>query len=294
MKDLETIRRLVGAITPEQLTYVDCAVNDDMGIFMPVAGQCYYAITPEHTHPGWSFIVSFDSHCRINLGGRVVESVPSEVFVLPPDLPHQELPSATVPRYICVMITPGYLGKQLAVYAKSTADLRCGMTCRASRRLVDALKEFLSEYEEAAPGYRQLLDAAALKITHLLIRELLQLPRPDEHLSCRMSVTRAIDYLNRHFGERIAVSDLATVANLSPSRFTRVFREETGMAPVEYIMRTRLDSAKRMLRSDGKSLSAIALDCGFNSSSYFYQCFSRAYGMPPSEFRKSMQTTENR
>lgn len=294
MKNIESIRQLVGEITPEQLTYVDCAVNDTIGVFMPVAGQCYYAITPEHTHPAWSFVVSFDGNCRINLGGTVVESVPSEVFVLPPDVPHQELPSEIVPRYICVMIEPRYLNRQLAEYEKSTEDLRCGMTCTASRRLVDALKEFLSEYEEAAPGFRQLLDAAALKITHLLIRQLLRIAQPVETLSHRMSITRAIDFLNGHYGERIAVTDLATVANLSPSHFTRVFKEETGMAPVEYIMRTRLDSAKRMLRGNDKTLSTIALDCGFNSSSYFYQCFTRAFAISPSEFRKSIRTAEYR
>ena len=294
MKNMEKIRRLVGATTPEQLTYVDCAVNDTTGVFMPVAGQCRYAVTPEHTHPAWSFIVAFDNHCRINIGGTVIESVPSEVFVLPPDVPHQELPSETVARYICVLIEPHYLDRQLAEYGKSTGDLRCGMTCTASRRLVDALKEFLSEYEEAAPGYRQLLDAVALTITHLLIRQLLQLSRGSKMLSHRMSITRAIDFLNGHYGERIAVTDLATVANLSPSHFSRVFKEDTGLAPVEYIMRTRLDSAKRMLRGNDKTLSTIALDCGFNSSSYFYQCFTRAFGCSPSEFRKSIRTVENR
>ena len=293
MKDLENIRHLVGNITPEQLIYVDCAVNGVLGIFMPVAGQCYYAITPEHTHPAWSFVVSFDSHCRINIGGNVVESIPSKVFVLPPDVPHQELPSETVARYICVMIETGYLDRQLAVYNRSTDNLRIGMTCNASRGMVNALKEFLSEYEAAAPGFQQLLDAAALKITHLLIRELFHLSRVNEHLSGRMSITRAIDFLNSHYGERISVSDLASVANLSPSRFTRAFKEDTGMSPVEYIMRTRLDSAKRMLRGNDKTLSMIALDCGFNSSSYFYQCFIRAFGISPSEFRKSIQTTEN-
>ena len=292
MKDLALIQNLVGEITPEQLTYVDCAVNSEMGIFMPVAGQCFYAVTPEHTHPAWSFVVSFDSHCRITIGGAIVESVPSEVYVLPPDLPHQELPSAIVPRYICVMISTNYLRTQLAVYGKSIADLRCGMTCPASSRLVDALKEFLSEYEEAAPGYTQLLDAAALKITHLLIRQLLHLSRPNEKLAGRMSVTRAIDFLNSHYGERVSVTDLANVANLSPSHFTRVFREETGMSPVEYIMQLRLDRAKRMLRGNDKNLSEIALDCGFNSSSWFSQCFNRAFGIAPSDYRKNCSIAE--
>jgi len=65
MKDLDKIRALVGCITAEQLKYVDYAVSDRVGVFMPVAGQCGYAITKKHTHPAWSFIFCFDSRCRI-------------------------------------------------------------------------------------------------------------------------------------------------------------------------------------------------------------------------------------
>ena len=290
---MDKIRRLVGDITPEQLACVDCAVTGVMGIFMPVAGQCKYAIQPEHTHPGWSFIVSFDSYCRVRLGEKTVDSVPSQIFVLPPDVPHQELPSERIPRYIAVMIEPVFFSTQLAVYRRSTMDLFCGMTGSFSPRLVDALKEFLGEYEAAVPGYRHLLDACVLRITHLLIRQLLGIVRPGDKISCRISVNRAIDFLNSHLGGKISVNDLACAASLSPSHFSRVFREETGLTPVEYIMQTRLDCAKRMLRGNEKNLSEIALECGFNSSSYFYQCFTRAFGMAPSDYRKNLQIAKN-
>jgi transcriptional regulator GlxA family with amidase domain len=157
---------------------------------------------------------------------------------------------------------------------------------------VDALKEFITDYEEAAPGYRQLLDAGSLKLTHLLIRSLFNLSRPNEKLLHRMSVTRAIEFLNGHYGEKITVDDLAHVANLSTSHFSRVFKEETTMSPIEYIMHTRLDCAKRLLRGNEKTLSQIALECGFNSSSYFYQCFTRTFHISPSDFRKSMTIAE--
>ena len=44
--DLAAIRRLVGAITKEQLRYVDCFVARDIALFMPVGGPCFYALTP--------------------------------------------------------------------------------------------------------------------------------------------------------------------------------------------------------------------------------------------------------
>jgi AraC-like DNA-binding protein len=292
MNNLDKIRRIVGDITAEDLKYVDCAVCDTMGVFMPVAGQCQYAISPEHTHPAWSFIVSFDGRCRTKLNKKIYTSEPSTVFTLAPDEPHQELPSDTVARYIAVLIDSDFLNMQLLTYGLSISDLSSCMTCHAGRRLVDALKEFLTDYEEAAPGYNQLLAAGSLKITHLLIRQLFGLHRSDDRISFRMSITRAIEFLNDHYGEKITVEDLAHAANLSPSHFSRVFKEETALSPAEYIMQTRLDCAKRMLRDREKNLSRIALDCGFNSSSYFYQCFNRAFNMSPSDFRKNCATAE--
>ncbi len=292
MKDLDKIRRLVGFITAEQLKYVDYAVSDRVGIFMPVAGQCGYAITREHTHPAWSFIVCFDSKCNIFFRGKNFTPDPSTVFVLSDNDPHQELPSDTVARYIAVLIDVQYLQQQLAEYNLSLNALTSGMTCKVNQRLVDALKEFMTDYEEAAPGFRQLLDAGGLKITHLLIRQLFGINKNNTKFLFSMSITRALEYLNSHYGEKISVEDLARVANLSASHFSRVFKEQTSMSPVEYIMMIRLDCAKRMLRANEKSLSEIALDCGFNSSSYFYQCFTREFNISPSDYRKNFLTAE--
>ncbi|NLE02798.1 MAG: AraC family transcriptional regulator [Fibrobacter sp.] len=289
MQDIQKIQRLVGYITKEHLIHVDCAVTDELGVFMPVAGQCYYAIAPAHTHPGWSFIVAFDCNCRTAVGEKIYDSIPSTVFVLPPEIPHQELPSETVSRYIAVIIDPKFLQQQLAVYNKSTSDLNAAMICPTSQRLIDELKEFLTEYEEAAPGYEILLKAGALKITHLLIRLLLNIKHNGSIVQHRMSVNKALDFLNEHYGEKISVADLAAAANTSVSHFSRIFKDETGVSPSEYIMQVRLDYAKRMLRADEKNITQIALDCGFNSSSYFSHCFTRAFQISPSDFKKSIE-----
>lgn len=289
MKDIQKIRKLVGNITSEQLSCVDCAVTDELGAFMPIAGQCHYAITPEHTHPGWSFIVSFDSYCRTRVGTTFYNSIPSTIFALGPDIPHQELPSETVSRYIAVMIDKEYLQQQFSVYKKSVSEIHTAMTCPSSQRLIDELKEFMTEYEESAPGYKSLLNASALKITHLIIRQFLDLKHPDGLIMYRMSVNKALEFLNEHYAEKISVHDMATAANCSVSHFSRIFKEETGIAPSDYIMKISLDYAKRMLRSYEKTLTQIAIDCGFNSSSYFSYCFSRAFNISPSDFKKSLE-----
>jgi len=48
---LDKIKALVGDLTKEQLQHIDCFIGDKVGVFMPISGQCYYAITPAHTIP---------------------------------------------------------------------------------------------------------------------------------------------------------------------------------------------------------------------------------------------------
>lgn len=60
---LEKIRALVGDATSEQLRYVDFFVTREIGLFMPVGGACFYALTPEHSHPAYMFVLHFDDPC---------------------------------------------------------------------------------------------------------------------------------------------------------------------------------------------------------------------------------------
>ncbi len=288
MNNFTKIQHLVGNVTKEQLRYVDYAITDNVGIFMPIAGQCFYAISPEHTHPSYLFTVCFDSYCQIKLGGKIYDSVPSTMAMIPPDLPHQELPSETVSRYLAVMIDKEYFEQELLLYNKSiSSDLYC-KPIPVTDRLVATLKEFMAEYEEDAPGAQQVLGAISQSITHLIIRTLFNVSQKSEKTCSMMNVNKAIEYINAHYGEKITISDLAHIACLSLSHFTRIFKTETDMTPADYIMKTRLDIAKRMLRIGDASITSIALDCGFNSSSYFSHCFLRAFNISPSQFKKSL------
>lgn len=98
-------------------------------------------------------------------------------------------------------------------------------------------------------------------------------------------VNLAIDYIVGRLAEPVRLRDLARVAMLSPFHFHRVFQSLVGSTPADFVQRLRLEKALAM-RSHPRppSLTAIALACGFSSSSDFSRCFKRRYGVPPSSF----------
>jgi AraC family transcriptional regulator len=260
---------------------------------MPITGPCYYAVMPNHTHPAYSFVYAFNDYCRIKIGDRIKRSIHGKVCAISPGVVHQELESELSPRYIAVFISAEYFDKQLEYYEVGANLCFQGEYYPANGNITRHMTEYLNEYEVAGPGYQKLLEANGLKITHSLIRMIYGTKPKDQNFTDRISVNKVISFMHAHYGQRLTVADMATVACVSASHFARLFRTETGAAPMEYLHRIRLNIAKRMLRTGDTSLTQIALKCGFNSSSYFSTCFSRSFNMTPSEFRKSFNKIES-
>jgi AraC family transcriptional regulator len=100
-------------------------------------------------------------------------------------------------------------------------------------------------------------------------------------------VNLAIDHIVGHLDEPMRLRDLARVAMLSPFHFHRVFQALVGSTPADFVKRLRLEKALALMsrtRSRSKSLTTIALECGFSSSSDFSRCFKQRFGGPPSSF----------
>jgi AraC family transcriptional regulator len=98
-------------------------------------------------------------------------------------------------------------------------------------------------------------------------------------------VNLAIDHIVSHLDEPLRLRDLARVAMLSTFHFHRVFQALIGSTPADFVQRLRLEKALRILSQTRRpSLTAIALACGFSSSSDFSRCFKRRFGVPPSSF----------
>ena len=98
-------------------------------------------------------------------------------------------------------------------------------------------------------------------------------------------VNRAIDRVAGRLDEPVRLSDLAEAAGLSPFHFHRVFQALVQETPADFVKRLRLEKALGMMAlAKRRSLTDIALTCGFGSSSDFTRSFRQRFGVPPSAF----------
>lgn len=98
-------------------------------------------------------------------------------------------------------------------------------------------------------------------------------------------VNRTKEYIAQHYTEEIKLEDLAGVAGMAPSAFSRFFKQHTGRGPMDYVIDTRLGVAARKLVDTSASVSEICYACGFNNLSNFNRTFKARRGYTPRDFR---------
>ena len=96
-----------------------------------------------------------------------------------------------------------------------------------------------------------------------------------------------IDYIKKNLHLPLAVSDLCQVACMSESSFHRVFRNELGVSPVQFINEERIKKATKMLKQPKIQIKEVYLSCGFNNLSYFIRTFKKTLNQTPKEYQAS-------
>ena len=94
--------------------------------------------------------------------------------------------------------------------------------------------------------------------------------------------------MRANLAESISIEKLAELAELSPFHFSRVFKQATGMTPLQFVTRERMLQAQRLIRETSRSHIEIALEVGYTSPSHFAQVFRRIVGVTPTEFHNAL------
>jgi len=100
------------------------------------------------------------------------------------------------------------------------------------------------------------------------------------------SIRKSIQYMRSHLQEKLTVKELAEAANLSVSRFSHLFSEETGMSPMAYFRMEKIESAREMLKDSEYTVYEIATILGFSSESHFIRAFREQLNVTPGEYRR--------
>jgi AraC-like DNA-binding protein len=100
-------------------------------------------------------------------------------------------------------------------------------------------------------------------------------------------IEQSIAYMQQHLDKPLHVSTLATLANVSPSYYTVLFKRQTGSAPIDYFIRLRMQHACHLLEATSFSVKEVAAALGYDDPFYFSRIFKSVNEVAPSWYRQS-------
>ncbi|WP_455674002.1 AraC family transcriptional regulator [Phocaeicola sp.] len=98
--------------------------------------------------------------------------------------------------------------------------------------------------------------------------------------------SRVIHYMQENIQQNLSLEQLSSYFKYSPSHFSMLFMKETGVSPINYFIRLKVQKACQYIELTNLKLNEIALKLGFEEPAYFSRIFTKVMGISPSEYRK--------
>lgn len=156
--------------------------------------------------------------------------------------------------------------------------------------------EMVAEQESDHAGKYFMLKAQLMQMLLLIVRELIGGDMEDKQQSCNFEsynknyvVKKIVNYLNENYASKISLDKIAKNMYLSPVYISKIFKEETGESPINYLIKIRLEKARDILISgDSGSIKHIANSVGYDDVYHFSKLFKKYYGISPLYYKKTM------
>jgi len=162
------------------------------------------------------------------------------------------------------------------IYLTAFSDAETLTRAKATNPMGYVIKPFRRE---------QLLSSISIALSTFKKHKLVLEPIEEPQTSYRLKST--INYIHEHLHQNINLEMLAGGIGMNPSYYCRVFQQEMGCSPYQYIIRQRIEKAKTLLKNRELPISDIALQCGFANHSHLDRHFHKITGITPKSYRTS-------
>ncbi|MDF2646835.1 MAG: AraC family transcriptional regulator [Paenibacillus sp.] len=144
------------------------------------------------------------------------------------------------------------------------------------------LYQIVQEYKEQEPGYSLILRSLLMQVLAEIVRQELEISALDS--SKRSMIGPALQMIREHPEHPWSLSELAQQCGYHHAYFAQLFKEVMGVSPKPYMIRKRIQLAKKLLLEEEK-VEVVASKLGYASVHYFSRHFKSITGMSPSSFR---------
>ena len=158
---------------------------------------------------------------------------------------------------------------------------------KPSSKVRDLFEDILTELQSKQTHYEKVCVFKLFEIISLLSRRIKK--EISIHKKHSDKITFVIQTMNKEYYENYTLLDYAKMCSMSKYHFLRIFRDITGLSPLEYRNRIRLEHAKDLLEDLSLSVNEIGFQLGFSSPSYFCEAFKKKTGVSPKRYREKIK-----
>lgn len=182
-----------------------------------------------------------------------------------------------------------FSGKYLKPFMErgSNFENKLGAGDAYTKIIYNIMLELFMEKQQKLNGYMEMIKADILRILTYLIRnyEKADSDNIGENIKEKQRSMKRLEkvfyYINDHFTEAVTLEDAAEIACMSPGYFSSYFKKVTSYTFSDYLIMMRLKKVRELYATTDKSITAIAMDCGFRNMSNFYRLYKKKIGPLP-------------
>ena len=250
----------------------------------------------DHWHPEYEIIRVDQGTLQFKLNGHEHTGRPGDFFIIQDGALHGGIPQHC--RYECIVFDIHSVAelnptcKQLiqpVLFGGSQFNEHITAPGEQLRKAGETLFSSFTLQEDYAPF---LTIGAMYTFIGLLLGHYTQtrVLKPQEAELRRLArIKDVLRLIRNHYNEEITLDDLASSAHMNKRYFCRYFKEMMGKTPIQYLNYYRVECACELLSTSGRTVSEVAMACGFNNISYFIRVFGAHKGVTPSLYSNRTQ-----
>ncbi|SEN03814.1 AraC family transcriptional regulator [Paenibacillus sp. OV219] len=257
---------------------------------------------PDHLHDWFEIIYIHSGSGSIFINHTFYELQAGDLFLIPGNTIHRTLPNPEQPITSSAIFFSSQYVQATVISKDAFSYLRCFETAKSNRhyklellhdeqqRLEATIDELQEELRLRQSGYRQ----AVLLLLQTILLHLNRkanpgdISQPHSGHNSPTWLQAALNHIDEHLTDNLQLTALARHAAVSPSYFSRTFKQMTGLSVIEFIIAKRITMAKELLLTTDHTIAEIAVQCGFESLPHFYRMFKKFAGSTPNHYKRSI------
>lgn len=264
-------------------------------------GTTNIATSTYHDHDFLEISIITSGYAHYNIENNYIKLIPGQALVLNPGVHHQQM------MHKDIKYSDLHIGISNIKLHQSNNDfitlnnLNSILTISKHREdFIRCCYDIITEQNEKKLGYALTLKSLVMKLIVIILRELDTSPEKNltpsyliEYTEKHHIVNSIITFMNENYMTDISLDKISKNMYLSPVYISKLFKEEIGYSPINYLIKIRLDKSANLLEEKLYTIKEVAKMVGYNDVYHFSKQFKKHYGIPPSKFTKKSGLCNN-